>query len=286
VLVNLCDVLPPAAKGKYAVGLFNTINLEMARGVLAAAEKTRSPVIIGTAEALLPFTPLEELACLLLPMAKKATVPVVVHFDHGLSFETCMTALQIGFTSAMFDCSHDNLAENARKVRELSRAAHAFGASVEAELGHVGNVENSLEGTAGAAENPETDYTDPGEAKAFVLATMVDALAVAVGTAHGLYTQKPKLDFDRIGAIASLTKAPLVLHGGSGLTDDDFRRAIAQGISKINIFSDINVALAEGAAEALRAGHSVGTEVMLSQMDAIQKAAEKKMLLFGCCGKA
>ena len=140
MLATLNDVLLPARKGHYGVGLFNTVNLEMARGVLAAAEALRSPVIIGTAEVLLPYGPLRELADLLLPMARRASVPVVLHFDHGLTFENCMLALKYGFSSVMYDCSTLPCEENLRRVKELCVIAHAFGATVEAELGHVGTL--------------------------------------------------------------------------------------------------------------------------------------------------
>ena len=203
MLVNLNDVLTPA--GGYAVGLFNTVNLEMARGVLAAAEEQNAPVIIGTAEVLLPYGPLEELSCLLLPMARRAKVPVVVHLDHGLHYETCRRALELGFTSVMYDCSTDPYEENVRKVREMVELAHSYGATVEAELGHVGD--NPAEGSAPVS--PEACYTSPEEARDFVEKTGVDALAVAVGTAHGAYRFPPKLDFDRISRIAQAMEITL-----------------------------------------------------------------------------
>ena len=279
MLASLCDVLHPARRGGYAVGLFNTVNLEMARGVIAAAEELRSPVIIGTAEVLLPFAPLDALTWFLLPLAQQATVPVVVHFDHGLTFERCMEALKLGIRSIMFDCSQASLEENTRKVRELTRIAHAFGANVEAELGHVGLGIDS-------AETLESHYTDPKQVETYVKATGVDALAIAAGTAHGPYHGKPCLDFGRIEKIASLTDVPLVLHGGSGLSDEDFRRAIACGISKINIFTDINEAAAAGAASALQVKGAAGTQLMMEQIRAVREAAMAKMRLFGSCGKA
>jgi len=287
MLVNLQEILAPAVQGRYGVGLFNTVNLEMTRGVLAAAEETRSPVMIGPAEVLLRFTPLEELAYFLVPMARKANVPVVVHFDHGLAFETCVKALHLGFTSIMYDCSQDSLSENIRKVRELTRVAHALGASVEAELGHVGSAADSVEGDdEGLPGNGTADYTDPDDAEVFVRETGVDALAVAVGSAHGTYRRKPRLDFDRIRAIAARTGTPLVLHGGSGLSDDDFRRAIACGISKINIFTDNNMAMAASAAETLQKESASGLDLMMAQIHAVTEASKVKMRLFGCCGRA
>jgi len=283
MLATLNDVLLPARREKYAVGLFNTVNLEMALGVLAAAEKLRSPVIIGTAEILLPYGPLQNLADLLLPMARRASVPVVLHYDHGLTFENCMLALKYGFSSIMYDRSTRPYGENLRDVRELAAVAHAFGATVEAELGHVCNTDgsdNPAEGT------PADYYTDPSQAKDFVTRTGVDALAVAVGTAHGAYKFPPRLDFERIETIASLVPTPLVLHGGSGLTDEDFRRAVQCGISKVNIFTDVDNAGAAGAQQALADGKRSETGMAPCRTAAMQAAVEKKIALFGSAGRA
>lgn len=273
MLVNLNDVLTPA--GGYAVGLFNTVNLEMARGVLAAAEEQNAPVIIGTAEVLLPYGPLEELSWLLLPMARRAKVPVVVHLDHGLHYETCRRALELGFTSVMYDCSTDPYEENVRKVREIVELAHSYGATVEAELGHVGD--NPAEDSAPVS--PEACYTSPEEARDFVEKTGVDALAVAVGTAHGAYRFPPKLDFDRISRIAQAVHVPLVLHGGSGLSDDDFREAIRRGIAKVNIFTDINVAGAQAARQNDRSGCGL-TDLIPGEVEAMKEAVLTKLRLF------
>ena len=284
MLVTLNDVLLPAQKGGYAVGLFNTLNLEMARGVLEAAETLRSPVIIGTAEVLLPYAPMENIADLLIPMARRAKTPVVVHYDHGLTYGLCMRALQLGFSSVMYDCSTDRYEENIRKVAELTRAAHALGATVEAELGHVGD------NGADAAPDPSLLYTDVSQARDFAARTGVDALAVAVGTAHGAYKLPPKLDFQRIRELAAAIPTPLVLHGGSGLSDDDFRQAIACGISKINIFTDLNVAYAQGCRQALDSGKRCMTDMVEQQVAAVRDATIAKMLLFGsrdrCCTQA
>ncbi len=279
MLVNMNDVLLPAKEGGYAVGLFNTVNLELAKGVLAAAEELHSPVIIGTAEIFLPYSTLEELSYFLLPMAEKASVPVVVHLDHGLKAETCKRALELGFTSVMFDCSADDYETNIQKVREITQLAHAKGATVEAELGHVGDNEDSEEGSSQLAD-PSAYYTVPAQAKDYVERTGVDALAIAVGTAHGTYKLPPKLDFDRISEIAKTIDTPLVLHGGSGLSDDDFKTAISRGISKVNIFTDINQAGAKAAVSTYQDGKGM-TDMILPSIEAVKKSVITKMRLFG-----
>ncbi len=271
MLVNLNEVLYPAKEGRYAVGLFNAVNLEQAKGIIAAAHALRAPVIFGTAEVFLGITSLEETADMLIPMARRASVPVVVHFDHGLTYEACVRALQLGFSSVMYDCSADAYPENVRKVTEIVRIAHAMGASVEGELGHVGN---------GSETDPSAFYTQPELASDFVNSTGVDALAIAAGTAHGDYKLPPKLDFARIETIAKAVRVPLVLHGGSGLSDADFARAIASGISKVNVFTDLDRAAALGAQEALLQGKDKMTAVIPYQVAAVKAAVEEKIRLF------
>lgn len=284
MLVNLNEVLLPAKKNKYAVGLFNAVNLELARGIIQGAEETGSPVIMGTAEVLLPYGPLEELSYFLIPMAKKAKVPVVIHYDHGLTFEKCIEALKLGFTSIMYDCSTDTYEENIRKVKELTYIAHQFGATVEAELGHVGDNEGSAEGDS-FLTNPEDFYTNPQQAKEYVEETKIDALAIAVGTAHGAYKLKPKLDFERISEISNTIDIPLVLHGGSGLSDKDFKVAIERGISKVNIFTDINEAAAIGSKQVLDDGKKCLTDMIPYEVEMIKQAVINKMKLFNSIGK-
>lgn len=282
MLANLNDVLKPARKNGYAVGLFNTVNLEMALGVIAAAEETHSPVIIGTAEILLPYGPIENLADMLIPMAKRAKIPVVVHYDHGLTFEMCIKTLRLGFSSIMYDCSTESYEDNLKKVSEMSKIAHACGATIEAELGHVGN--NPYDDND--KPDPSSFFTQPELAKDFSERTGIDALAISVGNAHGAYKLPPKLDFERIKTIAELIPdTSLVLHGGSGLSDDDFHRAIADGISKVNIFTDINVAQVQA---VMKNCSDVGrgiTEVIPCQVEAVKKETIKKMELFGSVGR-
>ena len=285
MLVNMNEVLRPAKANRYAVGLFNAVNLELARGIINAAESTRSPVIMGTAEVLLPYGPLEEVSYYLIPMAKKASVPVVVHLDHGLRKETCIKALELGFTSIMYDCSTDPYDDNVRKVKEMAEIAHSYGATIEGELGHVGDNEGSAEGSDHMAD-PSKYFTDPKLAKDFVEKTGVDALAIAVGNAHGAYKLPPKLDFERIRTIANTVDVPLVLHGGSGLTDDDFRKAIKEGISKVNIFTDINVAAVKAEFEKFSSMDKGIIDLIPAAVEAVKQESMKKMKLFSSDGKA
>lgn len=275
MLVTLNEVLKDAQKNKYGVGLFNTVNLEMAEGVIQAAEETKSPVIIGTAEVLLPYAGLEELAYFLIPMARKASVPVVVHFDHGLTKEKILLALKCGFSSIMYDCSSKSYEENIKSLQEIKVLTDLYGVTVEAELGHVG---------ANMGKD-DSIYTEPEQAKDFAERTGVDALAVAIGTAHGAYKETPKLDFNRLSEIANVVNIPLVLHGGSGLSDDDFRNCIARGISKVNIFTDINCAAAKAAHNTYRNGLGM-TDLIPNIKKAIKAETIKKMKIFGSCGKA
>lgn len=273
-------VLRPAKENRYAVGLFNAVNLELARGIINAAETLRSPVIMGTAEVLLPYGPLEEVSYYLIPMAKKASVPVVVHLDHGLTRETCIKALELGFSSVMYDCSTDSYDENVRKVKEMADIAHSYGATIEGELGHVGDNEGSAEGSSHIAD-PSKFFTDPALAKDFVEKTGVDALAIAVGNAHGAYKLPPKLDFERIRTIAGTVDVPLVLHGGSGLTDGDFKQAIKEGISKVNIFTDINVAAIEAEFKRFSSMEKGIIDLIPAAVEAVKQETMKKMQLFG-----
>ncbi|MBE6932457.1 MAG: class II fructose-bisphosphate aldolase [Ruminococcaceae bacterium] len=281
MLVNMYEILEKAKEGKYGVGFFNAVNVEMGRAVIETAEELNAPVIVGTAQVLLPAMELERVAEYLIPMAKKAKVPVCVHYDHGLTFEKCMEALQLGFSSIMYDCSTDSYEENVAKVAEMVKICHAMNITVEGELGHVGDNEGS-----GKLENPSDYFTDPEMARDFVQRTGVDALAVAVGNSHGDYKFPPKLDFDRIAAIREATGLPLVLHGGSGLSDDDFRKAVALGVHKVNIFTDIDKAGKAGVEEGLAAGAKTMMGLIPYEIAAMKKVVAEKITLFGSVGKA
>ena len=281
MLVTMNDILAPAKAGGYGVGFFNAVNVEMARAIIEAAEELRAPVMVGTAEVLLPAMPLENVADYLIPMARRSSVPVCVHYDHGLTFDKCIQALQLGFTSVMYDCSTLDYESNVANVAEMVRVCHAAGATVEGELGHVGDNEG-----AGRLLNPSDYYTDPAMAEDFVRRTEVDALAVAVGNAHGAYRFPPNLDFDRIEAIAVRTDLPLVLHGGSGLSDSDFRTAVSRGVCKVNIFTDLDQAGRAGTEAGLRAGAGTLMGLIPHAIEAMKRVAAEKITLFGSAGKA
>ena len=278
MLVNLNDVLPKAQKEHYAVGLFNTTDTDMLEGVIAAAEEMRAPVIIGTAEVLLPYGELKLIAPSIIEAAKRATVPVVVHYDHGLTFDRCIEALKLGFSSIMFDGSANDEAENLKQTAEMVKIAHSMGVSVEGEIGHVGQA-------ASGDGNDSDMYTTPEEAVNFVNATGVDALAIAIGTAHGAYKTKPKLDIGRLSEIRAALDTPLVLHGGSGLSDDDFRNTVKNGIAKVNIFTD----LCNAGEKAMRQGldeSKAYLDIRNMKVEEIKNAVKRKIELFGCAGKA
>lgn len=277
MLVNMVDILSKAKKNKYAVGLFNTTDTDMLEAAISAAEELQSPIIIGTAEVLLPYGELKLIAPALIAAAERASVPVVVHYDHGLTYERCVEALQLGFSSVMFDGSAGDPAKNTEQTAEIVRLAHAMGASVEGEIGHVGQ---------GATDDGlVTDsYTTPQEAVDFVKATGVDALAVAIGSAHGVYKSKPCLDIQRLREISAAVDTPLVLHGGSGLSDDDFRNVIAEGISKINIFTDLCIAGNQAMADGLNQGLEY-LKVRNLKVDTIREVVKNKIRLFGSVGK-
>ena len=278
MLVNLNEVLGKAQKKGYAVGLFNSTDTDMLEAVIAAAEEMRSPIVIGTAEVLLPYGELDLIAPSIISAARRATVPVVVHYDHGLTFERCMQALRLGFSSIMFDGSTKSETENLKETAEIVKIAHSFGASVEGEIGHVGNAD--------VGDGLTDDmYTTPDEALEFIQKTGVDALAIAIGTAHGAYKTKPKLDIERLKAIRSVVDTPLVLHGGSGLSDDDFKNTIKNGIAKVNIFTDLCNAGEKAMQEGIAEGKGY-LEIRNMKVNAIKEAVKKKIRLFGSEGMA
>lgn len=235
MLVNLKEILQIAKEEKNAVGMFNATGFDSLQAIAAAAEELHRPVILAHAEVHNKYNDIDMVGPAMLAVAEKAKVPVCVHLDHGVSEEMVYRALRLGFTSVMIDASALPYEQNLEMTAEITRIAHAMGVSVEAELGRLATGEaGSGETVSGKAED---FYTDPAEAAQFAEKTGIDALAVAFGTAHGFYTAQPKLDFSVVEACAKATGLPLVMHGGSGVSEEGFRKAIASGIRKINYYS-------------------------------------------------
>ena len=228
-LVTMKALLEQVRAERRGVGAFSVGNMEMVKGAVQAAEKLRTPIILQIAEVRLKHSPLHLMGPMMVQAAKEAEVDIAVHLDHGLTIETVRQALELGFTSVMYDCSAYSFAENIERTREAAELARAYGATVEAELGLVGGSED------GSCDHG-IRCTDPWDAKIFCERTGVDALAVAIGNAHGNYPVAPRLAFDVLEQIHAETGSiPLVLHGGSGITDADFQTAIRKGIVKVNI---------------------------------------------------
>ena len=243
-LVTTIEMLKDAQQKHYAVGAFNIENMEMAPAVIAAAEAQRAPVIIQTTPGTLKYAKPATYAAIVASLAKEATVPVAMHLDHGDSYELAVECLNAGYSSVMIDGSRlsfeDNIAQAARVVAEAKK----LGVPVEAELGKVGGKEDTL-------EDAGDEYTDPAKAAEYAQRTGISSLAVAIGTAHGVYSKKPVLDVERLTAIRKVVEIPLVLHGASGLTTEQVQSCIAEGICKVNFATELRIAYTEGVKEAL-----------------------------------
>lgn len=270
-LHNMNEMLAKAQQSNYAVANFDIPDSLILRGVMNASRDLRAPVILAYANVFEEMSPICTFSKMLLEEAKMAEVPVCIHLDHARTLESIAEALECGFTSAMFDGSDLPFQENIEKTREAVNMCHAKNASCEAELGHVGG----LDGYAYAGD----PYTDVEQAKRFVEETGVDALAVSIGTVHGVYAEEPKLSFDRLRELRAALKVPLVLHGGSGLSDDDFRQVIKDGITKVNIFTDLTIR----ALDELHESDAYMTGETLA-INAVADEAEKKLRLFGSAG--
>jgi fructose-bisphosphate aldolase class II len=237
MIVSFKEMLQAANNGRYAVGAFNCLSLENVEGAIAAAEELHSPIIIQLAEVQFPCAPLALMAPLYLEAARAAKVPVVVHLDHGQSFQTCVDAVRLGFGSVMFDGASLPFEENVRQTAEVARMAKAFGVDVEAELGKVGDV--------GVDDDKVDLFTDVEESAEFIARTGVDALAVAIGNQHGKYVATPRLNIARLVELHERNAMPLVLHGGSGTSEEDFKSCIHNGICKINVATAIQLGVTE-----------------------------------------
>ncbi len=279
MLVNMRDLLADAEAGNYAVGSFSVANMEMVLGVLKAAKELQAPVILQIAEVRLKQSPLEIIGPLMVAAAESADTPVAVHFDHGKTIEKIGQALDIGFTSVMYDGSHLPLEENISMTKQVIELAKEYDACVEAEIGCVGGSEDGSEDIA-------INCTKLEDALHFEQEADIDALAVAIGNAHGNYKQTPKLRFDILEDVARITDTPLVLHGGTGISPEDFVRCSKTGIRKINIAT----ATFDSVENTVRSWYNNNEikgyyDLQAAEVDGAYQNAKKHILIFGTDGK-
>jgi len=287
-LTSMKTMLDDARQNRYAVGCFNAINLEMARGIVEAAEKEGAPVILCHAELHFRYTPLEQIAPVLTRAAENASVPVAVLLDHGKGFSSIIRAMHLGFNAVMFDGSRLPFAENMERTAEVVKVARELGVTVEAELGHVARpLGGGAEDEGDAEYEHEELHTKPEEAREFVEATGVAALAVAFGTAHGVYMSEPRLDFDRLTELQEAAGVPLVMHGGSGLSEQDFKKSIEKGICKINYYTGMSHEVARVIKHRLNdtSGNTYYHDVMMWSIEAFRDHVRKVLKVFGSSGR-
>jgi len=276
-LVTLEEVLKNTIKEKYAVGAFNIANHTLTEGVLSAAEKRGLPIILNLAEAHLEIIYLDNFIPYLLDRIERSPVPVVLHLDQGVSYHRIIEAIEKGSSSVMFDGSSLPIEENITRTKEIVEIAHAQGVSVEAELGRVGGLK---EGT-NYGQVKENIFTDPDIAIEFVKQTQIDALAVSIGTVHGVYRGAPCLNYELLKKLRKQIKIPLVLHGGSGLSEADFKRLVTCGINKINFFTGMSLAAVEALKKELVKNPDIGfPEINLVAQNKIEEIVLKQLEVF------
>ena len=267
----------------YAVGAFNTSNLEITQAIVEAAEEMRSPAIIQVSEGGLKYAGIETISAIVRTLATKASVPIALHLDHGTDFNNVMKCLRNGWTSVMMDASKLPLEKNIEVTKNVVTIAHGMGVSVEAEIGKIGGTEDNV-----TVDEREASMTDPDEAFKFAKETGVDYLAISIGTAHGPYKGEPKLDFDRLVKIKEMLKMPIVLHGASGVPEADIRKAVSLGVNKINIDTDIRQAFAARLRELLKNDEEVydPRKILGPCKEAMKEVIKNKMRMFGSEGRA
>ena len=282
-LVPISYLLKKAEAGGYAVGAFNCNNMEIIQAIIAAAEAENAPVIMQASQGAIKYAGLDYITAMVRLSAERTRVPVALHLDHGTSFEQIVQCIRAGFSSVMIDGSRFPLAENIALTRKVLEVARAVGVSVEAELGKIGGTEDDI-----VVSKREAFLTDPEEAGVFVRETGVDALAVAIGTAHGQYKGIPELDFPRLEKIKSIVKIPIVLHGSSGVPDDAVREAISLGVCKVNIDTNIREAFTASAREVLQANPQEidPRKVLGPAREAATEVIREKIRVFGSSNKA
>jgi fructose-bisphosphate aldolase, class II len=280
-LVSIAAYLKRAQLEHFAVPLFDVEDSNCVEGVLLAAEEKKAPVIIAMYARLFDLPNIRAMAAYVRRRAQESSVPVSLMLDHGASFENVIKAIAFGFTDVMYDGSRLPIEQNIANSRSAAQAAHAVGIMVEAELGHVGQASDYRK-----ISTERTGFTDPATVAGFVEATGVDALAVAIGNAHGQYVGDPKLDLDLLRDIRSRIDVPLVLHGGSGIFEDDFRAAIRDGIAKINIATDLRLATRDGMIEAAKSDRFSYFDVAKVTTEGFRVRCGYHFDLFGATGKA
>ena len=282
-LVTMKEILDHAEAGKYAVGAFNCNNMEIVQAIINAATAENSPVIVQASQGAIKYAGLDFITALTTVAASKTHVPVALHLDHGTSFEQCMQCIRSGFTSVMIDGSKLPLQDNIALTNKVLDVARAVGVTVEGELGKIGGTEDDI-----YVHEKDAMYTDPQEAVDFVNATHVDALAIAIGTAHGQYKGEPKLDLDRLEKIRGLVNIPIVLHGSSGVPDEAIRAAIDRGVRKVNIDTNIREAfMAAAKGELDKNPNEIDPRKVLGPgRDNMTELIREKIRLFGSSGKA
>jgi fructose-bisphosphate aldolase class II len=280
---SMDTLLRRARKEDYAVGAFNIFALEFLPTILQAAEEEHSPIILAIAPIHFNLMDMPEYIIYVKSLIQKATVPAALHLDHGKSLDTIVQGIQLGFPSLMFDGSRLPFAENIDATKKVVWMCKKINVTVEAELGTLND-----EGLDLSQETRDRLFTDPDAAQEFVAATGIDALAVSIGNAHGVYKGEPQLDFDRLKSIRDKVPVPLVLHGGSGISDADFNKAIRLGINKINIFTEMNLSASAKVRAILNAQESPADyPSMLAQArEAVKKIVQEKVHVFGSAGKA
>jgi len=280
-LVSILSELKKAQENNYAVPCLDTMEALGTQGIFSALENKRSPGVIGIWSGSLDRPNAKAIVNFVIAMAEEATVPVSLILDHGQSFELCIKALSLGFPDVMYDGSKLSLEENIANTRMVVRSAHAIGACVEAELGQVGSGHNYQD--FGARRQ---GFTDPDTVEKFIAETGVDFLAIAIGSAHGVYQGEPSLDLELLAEIRKRTDIPLVLHGGSGLSDEQFRLAVAGGISKINIFTNLALESTKRLLENAKAENASYFSMTNQIREAFQYETERLINVFGSSNKA
>lgn len=282
-LVTTKELLEKAMREKYAVGAFNANNIEMVQAIIEAAEEESAPVILQASQGAIKYAGLENVTAIVKNAADMAKIPIALHLDHGTNYEQNVKCLRIGFTSLMFDGSKLPYEENVSITRKVVEMGHAVGVPVEGEIGKIGGTEDHI-----TVSEVEADMTEPEEALRFVEDTGVDSLAVAVGSVHRMKKKEAKLDHERIKRIAELVKIPLVLHGSSGVMDDEMKKGIKEGLCKINVATQLNMAFVEGMRKALNEKpEEVDPRKILGvSKELLKKVVKDRIRVFGCSGKA